>query len=405
MLLNEQALAVGHPATYYFNQQHQNTITMRNLRYPILLLLALFLAACTQEPLADSLTETDTLAQEVDAEEMVAQAEAEVKAILAEIEADEAAVAKGPAVYVPSGSTDALADALAAAGPNGRVVLKSGPHYETQTVVIAQRVRLEGEPGAVLYSSAAAADLTTTPISILPAIHVLGADRTRITGLDIRPAAGEGNSAILVEDASAVRIHSLTIQDFSFGVVLFGADHAHVVGNTVSGLGPVEDPNGAGVFVIKGQYVRLFNNEISHFSSNIFTSDYRGLAFGNQITDGEVGMLVCTAPPNYLTPDGTVMQAPVSSNQWLIMGNEARDNLLAGYSIIDGSFNNRVFYNKASGNGLLDIVLFPAFQGETMFFPVTSDNLVISVFFPDITIMDCGDNNTVIGGTAVDCFL
>ena len=377
---------------------------MHNLRYPILLLLALFLAACTQEPLTDSLTETDTLGAAIDAQEMIAQAEAEIEAARAEIKADQAAVVKGPAVYVPSGSTDELAAALAAAGPNGRVVLESGPHYETQTVVIDQRVRLEGEPGAVLYSSAAVAvDPTNIPISILPAVHVKGADQTRLTGLDIRYMDGQGNSGILVEDSDQVRIENSTIQDFTFGILLFGADHARVVGNTLEGINLGNGDHG--IFVIKGEYAHVFDNDVSRFDSGIFTSDYKGLASGNLVHGNVVGILVCTAPANYLSPDGNTLQAPVSSNQWLIFGNEGRNNVLSGYTLIDGAFENRMLQNEGSGNGLLDIALFPAFQGETMFFPVARDNTVISTAFPDVTIMDCGDDNTIIGGVNVDCFL
>jgi hypothetical protein len=52
--------------------------------------------------------------------------------------------------YVPPGSNDALADALAEAGPGGIVVLASGDHHESGTVAITHRVVLVGEPGATL---------------------------------------------------------------------------------------------------------------------------------------------------------------------------------------------------------------------------------------------------------------
>jgi hypothetical protein len=66
-------------------------------------------------------------------------------------------------VEVPDGSVDALADAIAMAGPNGVVLLKAGTHTETGTVQIPFRVHLVGEEGAELVTSAGGLDGARTP--------------------------------------------------------------------------------------------------------------------------------------------------------------------------------------------------------------------------------------------------
>ena len=53
-------------------------------------------------------------------------------------------------VVLPSGSTDALAGAIASAGSGGAVILRAGAHTESHGVTITQPVSLLGESGAVL---------------------------------------------------------------------------------------------------------------------------------------------------------------------------------------------------------------------------------------------------------------
>ena len=98
-----------------------------------------------------------------------------------------AKIAKGKkTVEIPAGSIDALAAAIAQVRDGGVVLLRSGRHTESRTVTVDHRVKILGEPGAILISD-------TNPLATVdPALHVLGASGVVIWGLDIRPKEAIG---------------------------------------------------------------------------------------------------------------------------------------------------------------------------------------------------------------------
>ncbi len=64
-----------------------------------------------------------------------------------------AKIAKGKkAVEIPAGSADALAAAIAEVRDGGVVLLRSGQHTESRTVTVDHRVKIVGEPGAILIA-------------------------------------------------------------------------------------------------------------------------------------------------------------------------------------------------------------------------------------------------------------
>ena len=319
-------------------------------------------------------------------------------------EADREAVSdrSGNTVYVAAGSSDALADAIADAGPNGTVILESGPHSESGTVMIPHRLNLIGEPGAVLTIDAGPANFTDVPVVLTAGLHVKGANNTRIEGLEIRPEGENGKVAILVEDSRRVRIANNAIFDFQFGVFTYGADNVFLFGNYLRGLqGPEYH---YGMMLMKGRSVKLFENEIEQYDSAVFTSDRSGLAFENNFHNNlSWGIFHCKAPADYTLPDGPVIQASETTNNWVIARNVCNNNGFGGYAVIDGAFENRLVANRAANNGILGIVLFPEWGSQPL--PPCRDNLVISTQQPNVTIMDCGIDNSVIGGIQVECFL
>jgi len=94
------------------------------------------------------------------------------------------------AVVVPAGSVDGLSAAIAEAGPGGEVVLATGLHKISGTVMVDIPVSIVGEDGAILESFNATADGEDTSLYyVKPALHILGADRTRIEKLIIQAPA------------------------------------------------------------------------------------------------------------------------------------------------------------------------------------------------------------------------
>lgn len=100
-------------------------------------------------------------------------------------------------VEVPAGSVDALAAAVGQVRDGGVVLLRAGSHTESGTVTIDHRVKILGEPGAILISDTKPGE--GLPATVDPALHVLGASGVVIWGLDIRSKDAVGGTAILIE--------------------------------------------------------------------------------------------------------------------------------------------------------------------------------------------------------------
>ena len=70
--------------------------------------------------------------------------------------------------------------------------------------------------------------------------------------------------------------------------------------------------------------------------------------------------------------------------------------------MIDGANNNTLENNNASNNGTYDFDL----TGDTYRFgyltPKSFNNKVNAGQFQSVTIKNCGDNNTIVGGQLVD---
>ena len=364
-------------------------------------LLMLLLAGCTEEPFNEVITPVP--ASDIDVDQILLETEHEVAAIRQEIEDQPIGFRSNAPVIVPPNLVDALEEAINLAGPNGTVYLESGQHTITHTVEISFPIRLRGAPGAVLVADLGTANFEDEVALLDPALHIKGANRTQINDLTIQHASANGSCAILIEDSRNVRIWSNHISGFQLGMLLYEGDRAQIVNNTLTGL--QEPERHYGVYVVTGQRVILAWNDISHFGTGIFASDHRGRALANTLYDNQGdGIIFCRAPSYYSLPDGNNVEADVSAAFWLATANSSTGNGELGYSVIDGANNNRLINNQSADNGFLDIILFPAFEFPGLSLPTSFDNLVISLSDPDNAIMDCGENNTVIGGEMVDCF-
>lgn len=299
-------------------------------------------------------------------------------------------------VYVPSGSNDALAAAIAQAGERGVVVLESGEHYESGTVAVTERVTLVGEPGARLV-------VDTQPLPVAPtmdpAIHVMDASHVGIWGIEIAQSGEIGGTAILAERAPHLVIGQNTIRGHQIAVAIDRSDHAWVLRNTVMIARTSRSVPGTVLF--NGAHARFVSNTISNaLGPGIFVGDEHGHVIDNETYGNFIGVLMCT-PRGLPAPSGEVLAAETPATQWLLSHNNAHDNAAWGYLLID-EVNNNTFTrtNTASNNALYDVEL----AGDTWRFgflaPFTFEN---KAFVGEgMTVKDCGVNNKVQGGLLVD---
>ena len=368
--------------------------------------LAAFLAAmlasgCADEPLP-LVPEVDTVAADEEARVEEALTEASrLEAFALEsdggvaslVESISSESGRASIVVVPAGSVDALAGALASAGTGGIVILKSGLHTESGSVTITSRVNLIGEPGAILQ-----VDTQTDAAFNDPALHLLGASRVLVWGIDLRPAQSSGNTAILLQDSPRATIGNNTISAHQVSVLIHESDRAFLFGNTIT-----TSPDGFyGVEVVNGERVSIVGNEIANAPGfGVFACDRDGTFLLNHMHGNFIGLIFCNVPVGDATlPDGQVIGSDVPATDWTARWNNATDNAW-GYLAIDGANGCDLLHNEASNNSDYDIEL--AGDSERFgFFTPTSSNCTAVSSNPAIVVKDCGLNNTVIGGTQVD---
>ena len=308
----------------------------------------------------------------------------------------------GP-VVVPAGSVDALAAAIASAGPGGIVILAQGVHTEHSSVGISRRVSIVGETGAVLESGVTHSN--DAPTVVRPALYVHDVEGVTVWNLTMKPTGTVGGTAILLENAPRTTVGWNSISDFQFSVLLQNADASTLIGNTIvvnpGWLGG--DPGECdGIININGSGVRIVNNDVSGGLLNVFCCGADGYYMLNSAHGGFVGMILCRVPAGSLQlPSGAVVGAEVPGKNWLVQGNDGSNNFYTGLMVIDGANHNRLVNNAGSGNGTYDVELLGAtclFGFET---PTSFDNTMVIGPHPNLTINDFGQNNTIIGGNTV----
>ena len=282
---------------------------MKQLSYLLSTVLFLFFA-CQKEQQA---TEKNQDPKITALEARVAQALAEADAVLNE--ARQTADSRAN-VTLPAGSNNGLAAAIAAAGPNGKVTVAAGLHYETGTVTISFPVKIIGQPGAVFEWSGLSAPDATPPIQLDPALHVKNANQVTIQGIKIDPGSGGAKNAILLDNSHHAKILSNTLLKFQLAVVTGNADHAKIIGNTVTGVGPAFPGFAWSIVNIDGNHNLITDNDVSDSPVGIFVGDEAG-------------------------------------NVW-------------GYLAIDNAFENTIFKNAAANNSLYDIECAAAFKTQNL---------------------------------------
>ena len=297
-----------------------------------------------------------------------------------------------------------LAQAIAAAGPHGTVVVEAGTYSES-SVMITEPVTIVGEDGAVIEFNSDA--WTATPPRVVDAgFHIKNTQQVRIQGLEIRDN-DTGSTAILIEGSRHVSIEENRITDFQFGVLVESADHSRIEGNDIgTSSGEILPFTSFGILVVNGFGNQVRDNTVSNATFGIFVSGENGKLLNNTTSDNFVGIMLCKLPVNLQLPDA---EEPTGSDgsatRWLVQGNTSTNNTILGigYLVIDGSNNNTLTNNQGGGNETFDIEL-TAFGDRLGLkdLPATYDNVVNAGRHKDVTIKDSGDNNKVHIGGRVD---
>ncbi|MCB0554944.1 MAG: right-handed parallel beta-helix repeat-containing protein [Phaeodactylibacter sp.] len=308
---------------------------------------------------------------------------------------------RGATVTVPAGSVDAIEDAVNQAGQGGTVILESGLHTEDATVVINYKVKITGQPGAIVEFETGD-ETVGFPYVSNPGFHILGASNVIIENLYIRDANESGPTGILIEGSNQTRIRGNTLEYFELGIAQYGSDNTQVYNNVITG---VLSFGGVGVLNVVGNNMKIYFNTISNNNLDIFVGDRGGLIMSNHFNStGATGLLLCT--PNiggvYLVlPSGQTVAADESANRWLVLRNYS-ENHAWNYLVIDNANNNTLVNNDGDNALLSDIEMAGDSFRFGFFTPTSFGNLAISSAYPDITIKVCGVDNEAVGGTLID---
>lgn len=301
-------------------------------------------------------------------------------------------IVQAATVTLPAGSVDGLGPAIASAGPGGTVLVEAGIHTESASVLVQTPVSIIGTPGAILES------VTTLPapggpVTIDGALHVRNTSAVTLQGLELRPAAGGvGNTAIVIENAPDVVVTSNIVTGYLLGVIVHEGMRADITGNTLS------IPAGGlhSVVIVNGEHTRVQDNTIDGGTFGIWACDAKGRATGNTVTNAQVGIILCKVP-QALVISGNLVGSDQSATAWHVHKNDARGNFW-GYAITDGSRDNILANNAASGN-FIDVEVL----GDSTFFgfftPTASDSVIALGDDSGLTVHDCGVS-TVISGNA-----
>ncbi len=282
-------------------------------------------------------------------------------------------------VTTVSPGTNQLQAIINNAGNNETIRLLPGTHTEDATLIINHKIKLTGDPGAVLS------------LGGFIGVLVSGANGTQITNLEI----SNSSSSFLglgVENSSNVQIKNNYISSFAISVALEQANHAIVLNNTIIGNG-----QGDGIDVINGDFVKITGNSISNCSFGIWACDRNGICTNNNIQNSFIGIILCKVPAGSFPLGNGTGGAEMPGNNWLISNNTATGNVW-GYLAIDGSFENTLS-NNTGGSNATDMEL----AGDTNFlfgfFTPTSSNNTVNVGGSGMDVIDCGLNNVVHGTT------
>ena len=373
---------------------------MRNLSIPFTTLaFLLLLNACTKESLVApvELESPKNLVAPFNLE-----TEEEFEAFAKTLE-NNTAQSRHRVIHLRNGSHNQLQVIVDASKPFDHIIIDAGKHYEDKTVYIDHPLFIQGEEGATLYSGVKA--IATPDAGLLqPALHILNTRKVMIWNVDFKPIGEAGGIGVLIEQSKHCLVAKSSFHDFQSGIATQHGDYAFIWQNEIHSTskgftGEIIDVYG--IWLINGDKIRVIDNVVTNSIFGIWSCDLGGLASRNECYNNFIGMILCNVPPTYSLPSGGNVGSENPGTDWLYRDNYSHDNIEVGILIIDGATSNRVYRNRGGNNGTYDIDA----SGPSLRFgdpvPGSFSNRINSTDYPKTTIRDCGEGNTVIGGTLI----
>ncbi len=307
-------------------------------------------------------------------------------------------------ITIPANSVDALADAIANICTGGTITLAAGLHTENAGIVIGKRVTIKGQNGAVLKIQANY--LVDFSEAIDVALHFKYATNSRLENIEIQPTTAIGGTAVLLENSGGTTIHKCKFDDFQWSILVEKSPGVKITNNVIEASTAWQTgviPEADGIVVINGHGAQVRGNEVSGALFGIWPCDKDGKCQDNYTHHNYIGIILCKVPDNsFVLPSGQATGATFPCTHWTVTNNNSEHNFDAGYIVIDGANNNKLINNNASNNGTYDIEMVGDSYRFGFLTPFTYNNMVQAGSFQNITIKDCGQNNTVHGGVKVN---
>ena len=254
------------------------------------------------------------------------------------------------------------------------MLVESGLHTESASVVVDFPVKIIGEAGAIIES-------TTTPTQGNPrgdaALHISGTHDVLIEAITIQ-SPDLSNIGILIENSPRVTVQHNQISGHEVGIWVDGGDHTVIHGNKI--LGPND---GVGIVNSLGSHTRISNNDVSHFFFGIFASDAKGQMKFNTVSDNFIGMFFCKWDT-------------VTASGWHVANNEVSDNAMFGILVRDG-VNTSTFVNNAASGNSIDVQMDGELAFPDVVLPTSFDNLLAFGKHKEVNVANEGVDNQVNG--------
>jgi len=309
----------------------------------------------------------------------------------------------GNVVHVPSNSKNAIQAAINSAGHYGVVYLEKGNHYEEQSIFITHPVFVVGRAGATVISS-----IPLGKTGIESSLFIINeTNRVTIWGVALVGTGNEASAGISVISTSNTVLAKNTIKNFQNGIGLYKGNKALIWKNNIvatpRGLARQISPT-AGVVVLSGPDIRILQNKISACVWGLLISDKDGLIQSNELFGNFLGVVLDFIPPVVEAPNGDLVGSEFPATNWTVQNNYSHDNFDLGYVVSFGANNNKLINNRGGNNGRFDLVLDTGRINDFgMPGPASFDNFVDTGNNKNFTIVDCGNNNEVVGGKWIPC--
>jgi nitrous oxidase accessory protein len=180
-------------------------------------------------------------------------------------------------VVQSAGPVRTLTAALARARPGDRIVVRAGT-YREPAIVVAVRVEITGEPGAVIAGGA-----HTTLVVTADGVVIRGLTFTGVT-----PSTTEDRAAILLSGVRDCRVEDNTIREAFFGIYAMNAAGCRIARNRIEGPARPSAAGGNGIHLWRSTGMIVEGNVVSRHRDGIYFEFVRHAAVTGNTSAGNL---------------------------------------------------------------------------------------------------------------------